>query len=312
MNTSNTISTDAAFNEFEGVCKSKNLSPSTIRNYNFQWRQFTKWFESDVVSSITQDTITTYVKYLQNKAIEVESINTALRHMRAIVNFYHYQAYCQPIKITLLKTEQKVKDCYTLEELAILLKKPDVKGTSFPEFRTWAAINFLVGTGCRARSLVNVKIQDVDFDNGLVTLTATKNKKQQILPMAESLQQVLKHYLKQRQGVAGDYLFSSESNTRLLESSVYHDIEKYNHSRGVEKVGVHRVRHTFAKNWVLTGGNVFMLQKQLGHSSLIMSQKYANIYDTDLQGTGQFNLLEKMNVSKERITMNTGKTSKSR
>lgn len=299
-----TISTDTAFEEFISICKGKNLSPATIRNYNHQWIQFVKWFESDAVQHISQDTISAYVKYLQNKEMKVESINTALRNIKSILNYFYSQNYCQPVKISLLKTEVKIRDCYTFEELEIMLKKPSMKGISFPEFRTWAIVNFLVGTGCRARSLVNVRIQDLDFDNRLIKFTSTKNRMHQILPLPDSLQQVLKQYLKHRQGQPEDYLFPSESNSRLLESSVYHSIERYNHSRGIERAGVHLFRHSFAKNWILSGGNVFMLQKQLGHRSLVMTQRYANIFDTDLQGTGQFNLLERLKTDRERVTMN--------
>jgi integrase/recombinase XerD len=91
----------------------------------------------------------------------------------------------------------------------------------------------------------------------------------------------------------------------LLPHSASKAIADYNRSRGISKTSVHLLRHAFAKNWVLMGGDVFRLQKQLGHSTLEMSRRYANIYDRDLhKDTEQFNLLEKLKQGSKTIKLN--------
>jgi len=123
MMQSDNISIETAFMGFINHCKVKNLSSSTIKNYNYQWMQFTKWFDSDTVICISQDTIASYIRYLQGKGLRPESINTALRHLRAIFSYFNSQNYCQPVRMTLLKTGQRVKDCYTMDELSIITVK---------------------------------------------------------------------------------------------------------------------------------------------------------------------------------------------
>ena len=60
-------------------------------------------------------------------------------------------------------------------------------------------------------------------------------------------------------------------------------IERHNRSRGVEKTSIHLFRHTFARKYLIDcGGDAFMLQKLLGHSTLKMTRHYCNIYDADL------------------------------
>ena len=67
---------------------------------------------------------------------------------------------------------------------------------------------------------------------------------------------------------------------------------EYNKKRGVERTGIHRFRHTFAKQWVLMGGNVVTLQKILGHSSLEITQNYLNLLVSDIaQDVEDFNVL---------------------
>jgi len=61
------------------------------------------------------------------------------------------------------------------------------------------------------------------------------------------------------------------------------EIARYNRKRGVEKTSLHMFRHTFAKKWILNGGDIFRLQKLLGHSSLEMVRKYVNMFADDLR-----------------------------
>lgn len=60
-------------------------------------------------------------------------------------------------------------------------------------------------------------------------------------------------------------------------------ISKYNNRRGVTKTSLHLFRHTFAKKWILNNGNMFSLQKMLGHSTLEMVREYVEIFGEDLR-----------------------------
>ncbi|WP_080755398.1 tyrosine-type recombinase/integrase [Clostridium tyrobutyricum] len=48
-----------------------------------------------------------------------------------------------------------------------------------------------MATGCRVRTLANLRIKDLDFDNQLITYLWTKNRKQQIVPMSNTLKKYL-------------------------------------------------------------------------------------------------------------------------
>jgi integrase/recombinase XerD len=75
---------------------------------------------------------------------------------------------------------------------------------------------------------------------------------------------------------------------------------EYNKRRGVETTGVHRYRHTFAKQWILNGGNVVSLSKILGHSSLQITQNYINLLVSDVsKEVTTINLLDKFSERKK-------------
>lgn len=299
------ISLQEGFKSFLTRCKLKNLSSATINSYVWQFNKFTSIIPANTeISEITSSIISEYITALQQQDIAITSINTSLTHIRAIVNYWTEMGHCREVKIKLLKAEQPIKEVYTDSELKLLLKKPDTKKCSFSEFRNYVAINFFIATGCRVRTLVNIKNEDVDFTNGLVKLTTTKNRKPQLLPLPQSMLAILTEYMKYRQGKPEDYLFCNDIGTQILTTSLAQGIAAYNRARGISKTSVHLFRHCFAKNFVLQGGDIIRLQKWLGHSSLEMSRRYCNLYDTDLANDFQkYNLMDRMSSNNSAIKM---------
>ena len=78
---------------------------------------------------------------------------------------------------------------------------------------------------------------------------------------------------------------------------------EYNKRRGVNKTGIHRYRHTFAKQWIINGGNVVSLSKLLGHSSLDITQNYINLLVSDIaKQVDELNVLDTF-YSKSRLSL---------
>ena len=104
---------------------------------------------------------------------------------------------------------------------------------------------------------------------------------------------ILKEYLKFRQNkTKDDLLFCNFYGQKLVKSTCYHMLYEYNKRRGVSTTGIHRYRHTFAKQWIINGGNVVSLSKLLGHSSLDITQNYINLLVSDMKkDIEEFNVL---------------------
>ena len=66
--------------------------------------------------------------------------------------------YIPTFKISLPKADKQPIVCYSDSELALMLKKPHMKICSFSEYKNWVIINFLLSTGIRRNSLINIKI----------------------------------------------------------------------------------------------------------------------------------------------------------
>jgi integrase/recombinase XerD len=203
-----------------------------------------------------------------------------------------------------IKVDKSHIETYSDSELKLLLKKPNLKKCSFTEYKCWVMTNFLFSTGVRQRSLNNIKVKDVDFDNNVVYVNITKNRKPLIVPLNQTMVNILLEYLKYRQHKSDEeYLFCNVFGEQLIKSTCYHMLYLYNKGRGVNTTGIHRYRHTFAKQWIISGGNVVSLSKLLGHSSLDITQNYINLLVSDIsKQVNEINVLDKF-YGKNRIKM---------
>lgn len=305
------ISMQTAMTFEEGIvdflmnCEARNLREGTIKHYRDSIKQLYRYIPPDTpIEEIDENTWDAFIITMRSRGdLNEMSMFTYGRDMKTILHFFMKQGWMPHLDLPLPKTDKSPTETYTNEELRKLLVKPNLKKCGFTEYKCWVIINFLLSTGVRQNSLINIRIKDVDFETEVVHVNVTKNRKPLIIPMNKDLQKILKEYLKYRQsGDENDYLFCNEYGDKLQRSTVYHALCDYNRRRGVQTTGVHRFRHTMAKQWVLMGGNVVSLQKILGHSSLDITQNYLNILVSDIKkDVDEFNILQEL--KHETITM---------
>lgn len=223
------------------------------------------------------------------------SINTSLRSIRSWLNYCSNQGYIYPISIPYLKANSEPRDVYSHEDLQKLLAKPNIKQCTFAEYRNWVIINVFISTGIRRHSLTNIKINDLEFDSGLIRLTTMKSGKTHYISMSHKLANVLKEYLKYGQGDGDDWLFITEQGTQLQDDNLTNSIYQYNKARGVKVTSIHSFRHTYAVNYMKSVGDIFKLSKQLQHSSIAITQQYLRALENkEIAKSNTFDLLDEL------------------
>ena len=267
--------------EFLKHCRIKNLRPRTITYYEEDINYFHAQIPARYVDEITQERFEDFIIGELDKGKKVTSLNSRIRGLRVFFSFCAEREYMKPIAPKLMKADEEIKEPYTEAELKRLLKKPD--SNRWTEWRTWAAINYLISTGNRASTVINLRISDINFEEMTIHLRYVKNRRQQIVPLSPALKEVLTEYLKTWEWTEDDYLFPSYEGTELSIRSFQGAVRRYNISRGVTKTSIHLFRHTFAKNFILAGGGMIQLQALLGHSTMDMTRHYVNLYGLDLQ-----------------------------
>ncbi|MBQ0163398.1 MAG: site-specific integrase [Treponema sp.] len=284
--------------------KSRNLRDGTLLHYEQSIKQIYKRVPPDtLISDMNEKTVPEFIiKLRDNPEINDVSLGTYARDLKTLLRFFMRSGYLRKFDIEIPKADKQPIETYTDDELRALLEKPNLKKCTFPEYRCWVIINLFLSSGIRQNSLLNIQIKDIDFDNSILYVNTTKNRKPLIIPMNEDMLKILKEYVEQRGGHADDWLFCTWFGTKLDKRSLYQAMYEYNHNRGVEKTGIHRFRHTFAKKWVLMGGSVVSLQKVLGHSSLNITENYLNMLTSDLKrDLDEINIIRSLKQEKIRM-----------
>lgn len=268
--------------EFITAKTAKGVSDATITKYHQVLHNISKYFDIEIPMSILSK------REFEEMVVRMRSAdlahNSIASYVCVIRTFLHWCRDENIVKIEVpnIKEKETVKETYSDEELELLLRRP-APDCQFCEYRNWVIINFLLNSGCRASTVRNIQNRDVSIEDRQVVFRHTKNGKVQVLPLCSRMVNVLRAYMAVRGGVAEDYLFCDQYGGMLSENGLRLAIQRYNRRRGVQKTSIHMFRHTFARKFLVDcGGDAFMLQKLLGHSTLVMTKRYCAIFDADI------------------------------
>ena len=299
-----TSTLESALENFDNSCEVRGLSPRTIENYQRVLDDFYHFLTSNSIiylKDLDIQVLENYIKNLQDRKYKPTSINFYIRNVRVFLKWCEDRGLLPRIKLKEVKVDTPIKETYTQEELRVLLRKP-TKTKTFLQLQTWAVENFLYATGARIGVLPALHIEDLDFQSNTITMMRTKNRKGMVVPMSNSLKKVLIEFLKTRKGEPKDFLFCNAyggaTSVRALQNAIY----EYNLARNITKTSAHLFRSSFAKAYILNGGNAFSLQKLLGHAHIATTQIYVNMFNADLQQDyDKFNPLDNLSMRGEKI-----------
>ena len=273
--------------DFNMEKEAKNLTVKTLHDYQESLNTFLRDNDFDLdtpVTELTDKAIFQWIKVLKSREMKPASVNHYLRNMRTIVNWCISKGLIEPFKVELIKAQEESLKFFTDKELELLLEKPK-HHDNFREWRTWAIVCWVLATGNRASTICELKIGDVDFNYKEITLRHTKNKRLQIIPLSPALETSIKEYIRLWRANASEeyFIFPNIGEEKLTYNALRLSFAKYCEKRGVSKSNLHGLRHSFARNFVKNNGNMFALQKILGHSTLDMTRKYVVLFSEDIK-----------------------------
>lgn len=185
---------------------------------------------------------------------------------------------CSHPRIPKMKEPQTIPQTYSKEDIGKLIAwKP--KG--YCERRLLTLIAMLADTGCRVDELLSLKWSDVSFDDLLICVRGKGDKQRRIPFSLEARRFLFRH----QQQSKFDLVFASITGVKLGRRNVLRDVKLLCQKLSVRVPAraLHAFRHTFAIHYLRKGGSVFHLQRALGHTTLEMTRRYANLMTEDLQ-----------------------------
>ena len=138
-----------------------------------------------------------------------------------------------------------------------------------------ALVGVALHSGMRLGEILNLRWYDLDFASGFILVRDSKNGESRHVPMDATLAALFRAY-PHRLGT--DLVFSSSSGGHIVD--VRTGFQNACKRAGLTDLHFHDLRHTFASQFVMAGGDLYILKEILGHKSITMTQRYAHLSPT--------------------------------
>lgn len=143
--------------------KYSGTAEATLNGYRYDITRFLK-FLSDEQLAVNEAGFKRYVIHLTDSGMTANSVNHYIRSVKVFLYWCMEQDEIAPFKIKMVKAQETIKDVYTQEELCALIQPPK-REDSFAVWRSWAIINFILGTAAREATVCEMQMQDISFDD---------------------------------------------------------------------------------------------------------------------------------------------------
>lgn len=274
------------------LTKVKQASANTVFSYMRDLRQFSGWLQSQKGINIVEASQVNISDYLNHLQADGRSAATVSRSLASLKNFYSYVVSSgflieSPItgEVHVERGEKKLPQILTGKEVEILLAQPtcmDGKG-----FRDKAMLEVLYATGMRVSELLDLNIDDVSIDLGIIK--CSNAKKTRAIPLYPAALKALSVYMKDVRSTmvaAPDEkaLFVNVNGARMSRQGFWKVLKHYQSTAHIAKdITPHTLRHSFAVHLLQNGADLGSVQTLMGHSDISSTQMYAHLINNEIK-----------------------------
>jgi integrase/recombinase XerD len=279
--------------EFLAHCEARNLSGRTLEWYAERTRRFTDWCSSrgiSVPSDLRWSDLEEFVLDCRRRGFAPNTVHGYAQVVKTLCRLGHRMGYLRQ-EITagfqMPRVPRTIVPTFSDQQLQDLLAAPDRR--TWAGIRDWAIILVLLDTLLRVSEMVGLDAEHVDLEEEVVRVMG-KGGKERLVPFGTSAAQGLRRYRCAVEDLrTGDPFFITRYGRRMSRRAVYEMISLYGLAAGIHGIrcSPHTLRHTGAKRFILAGGDVFTLQKLLGHTTLAMVRRYVELADMDVKAQHQ-------------------------
>lgn len=285
--------------EFLREKQAQGRSPATIRMYRVCLELFQTVMGDMPISEVSKTVFLDFLIDLQRPdriahqsnpnrppakhALSRESVRTYYRHIRAFFSWAFEEGYYQSNWVQRVKIpageERAPKDLSDADFLRLL--ETAGRTGKYPE-RDTAIILLLGDGGIRAGGLLGLTLDNMDLDNGLISVIE-KGNKERFVPISEITVAAIREWLAVRDASAGvrAVFISHKTGKALTYSGLRLLLQRLGKRAGVEgRCNPHSFRHFAGRRWMENGGDISALSRFLGHSGIGVTGSYYIRYDT--------------------------------
>lgn len=263
--------------------KETEVSIHTIKNFKSAYRNFFAFCATDLNNEAKLKLNT--MRFLANKSNEYYN-----KQLQALKQLYDYaigegNLVSNPCSNLKYKSHTKKIVSHSNETIKLLLDLPDKE--SYAGLRDYVIMLVQIDTGIRPAELVQLTLNDVDMMNKFINIPEVVSKTRQFrtVPMSDFCINALKKIIGARHVIwSTNLLFPNYIGKPLSTKELRYRFQQYSNKLGIS-VTPYDLRHTFALMFLRNGGNVFALQKIMGHTKLDQTRNYVNLIEADMQNS---------------------------
>lgn len=230
------------------------------------------------------DEVRRFLAYLADQEYSKSTMARKLATLRSFYKFCQRRGYVKTNTLASIRTpkqDKRLPKFLTVEQVNKLFQTPNDR--TLLGARDRAMLEVMYSTGIRVSELVDLNVDDVDYDSQYVRIRG-KGKKQRNNPIGPTALGAIGHYLELRRGDARSStfdqraLFVNKHGQRLSTRSVRRKLDKYLKIAGLDPdISPHTLRHSFATHMLDKGADLKSVQELLGHQSLSTTQVYTHL-----------------------------------
>ncbi len=300
---------------YQTYARAEGKSSSTITWVSSSMGYFAKFLgpEQQDIETITGNDLRRFIIALQGRAkfanhpynkpqqakLSAQSIETYCRAIKSFFGFLKREGFTKNnkvAKVKMPKVPEIVIPTFSEKELAKLLAQANRRTNE--GFRDYCLLLTLIDTGIRLSELANLKTGDIDYEQNLLRVMG-KGLRERFVPFGRRVAKALmKYQLKCRPDPIGtDNFWLRRDGRPLLPKRIEKLISAYGKKAGLKRCYAHKLRHTSSVMYLRNGGDVFSLQKKLGHRSLVMTRHYSNLADSDIRAQHlRYGVADRLNI----------------
>jgi len=271
---------DSVIEGFILDCKSRRLSPKTIKWYGEMLALFSRRFPDQDIGTITPTMIRRWIVELDDAGLSGATQHAYARSLKVLMNFALNEEHIDknPMdKIKMPKQDKTILPALTKEEVTTILGACESP-------REKAIFIFLIDTGLRVSECANIRVEDINMTLREVTVRQGKGRKDRTTYFGESTRKYLNRYLVDTDSVSrteGPLWKSLHDGEALTSGGIQFLLRRLKLKTGILKCSPHTCRRTFAIWNLRAGMNIFELARIMGHSDIKVLQRYLDVLDED-------------------------------
>lgn len=266
---------------------------STIRAYKYDLYKLIEVIGDMSINLLTPTKVRLFIKFLKEKNYSKRGIARKIATFRSFFKFLMRNDYLDKNsmdkisspKIRMEESLPKYLERDEIEKIMHMIRDKTLFNSKKSE-RYYLLVRILYATMARVSEISNIRIKDINFQEGFIRLRG-KGNKERIVPIDEKSLKYINESLKNRiEHFTDDFLFVNTRNNKLSPRVIQEDIKLIKEKCGfsiTKKVTPHIFRHTGATHLRRAGMDISELQDILGHSSSNTTRIYAKNDITNLK-----------------------------